>query len=46
VKGEEALAEDLRLVIRLDPQSLSRVERSKTLLQFAEDIFVHPAIRS
>jgi len=40
------LAENLSLVVRLNPQSLSRMERSKTLLQFAEDIFVHPAIRS
>ena len=41
VKGEEALAEDLRLVVRLDAQSLSRVERSETFLQFAQDIVVH-----
>ena len=41
VKGEEALAEDLCLVVRLDTQSLSRMERSETLLQFAQDIFVH-----
>jgi hypothetical protein len=41
VKGEEALAEDLRPVVRLDAQSLSRVERSETFLQFAKDIFVH-----
>jgi hypothetical protein len=41
VKEEEALAEDLRLVVRLDAQSLSRVERSETFLQFAKDIFVH-----
>src|SRR5712664_700262 len=41
VKGEEALAEDLRLLVRLDAQSLSRVERFETLLQFAQDIFVH-----
>ena len=41
VKGEEALAEDLRLVVRLDAQSLSRVERSETFLQFAKDIVVH-----
>src|ERR1700757_36165 len=41
VKEEEALAEDLRLVVRLDGQSLSRVERSETFLQFAKDIFVH-----
>src|ERR1019366_6598149 len=41
VKGDEALAEDLRLVVRLDTQSLSRLERSETFLQFAQDIFVH-----
>src|ERR1700686_877456 len=41
VKGEEALAEDFRLVVRLDAQSLSRVERSETFLQFTKDIFVH-----
>src|SRR5664280_3625807 len=41
VKGDKALAEILRLVVRLDAQSLSRVERSETFLQFAQDIFVH-----
>src|SRR4029077_8844008 len=41
VKGEQAFAEDLRRVVRLDTQSLSRVERSETFLQFAQDIFVH-----
>jgi len=41
VKEDEALAEDLRLVVRLDGQSLSGVERSETFLQFAQDIFVH-----
>jgi hypothetical protein len=41
VKEDEALAEDLRLVVRLDAQSLSRVERSETLLQCMQDIFVH-----
>src|SRR5256885_14173067 len=41
VKGEEALAEDLCLVVRLDTQSLSRMQRSETPLQFAQDIFVH-----
>src|SRR5450759_2065715 len=41
VKGGKALAEILRLVVRLDAQSLSRVERSETFLQFAQDIFVH-----
>src|SRR5450756_653474 len=41
VKGEQAFAEDLRLVVRLDTQSLSRAERSETCLQFAQDIFVH-----
>ncbi|GAA0003779.1 hypothetical protein BDS110ZK4_81460 [Bradyrhizobium diazoefficiens] len=41
VKGEEASAEDLCLVVRLDTQSLSGMERSETLLQFAQDHFVH-----
>src|SRR5213080_1337165 len=41
VQGEEALAEGLRFVVHLDPQSLSCVERSETFLQFAQDIFVH-----
>src|ERR1019366_4604118 len=41
MKGDEALAEDLRRVVRLDAQSLSRVERSETFLQFAQDILVH-----
>src|ERR1700680_1240946 len=41
VKGEQAFAEDLRLVVRLDIQSLSRAERSETFLQFAHGIFVH-----
>src|ERR1700738_2582431 len=41
MKGEEALAEDLCLEARLDTQSLSRMERSETPLQFAQDIFVH-----
>src|ERR1019366_4971300 len=41
VKGEQAFAEDLRLVVGLDTQSLSRAERSETFLQFAQDIFVH-----
>src|ERR1019366_3906833 len=41
VKGDEALAEDLRRVVRLDAQSLSRAERSEASLQFAQDIFVH-----
>src|ERR1700687_3705520 len=40
VKGEDAMAEDLCLVVRLDTQSLSRLERSETLLYFAQ-IFVH-----
>ena|SRR5450759_5453019 len=31
----------LCLVIGLDPQSLSRVDRSKAFLKFAQDIFVH-----
>src|SRR4029077_15429709 len=41
VNGEQAFAEDLVRVVRLDTQSLSRVERSETFLQFAQDIFVH-----
>src|SRR4029077_830939 len=41
VKGEEPMAKDLCLVVRLDTQSLSRMERPKTLLHFAQDIFVH-----
>ena len=35
------MAKDLCFVVRLDPQSLSCVERSETFLQFAQDIFVH-----
>lgn len=35
------MAEDLCLVVRLDTQSLSRMERSETLLHFAQEIFVH-----
>jgi hypothetical protein len=31
----------LCLVIGLDPQSLSCVDRSKAFLKFAQDIFVH-----
>src|SRR5258708_15154228 len=46
VKGEEALAEYLCLLVRLDAQSLSRVERSETFLQFAQDILVHGIISS
>src|SRR5215208_5572638 len=41
VKEEETLAEDLRLVVRLDLQTLSCVYRPETFLQFAQDIFVH-----
>src|ERR1700730_9352157 len=41
VKEDEALAEDLRLVVGLDAQSLFRVERSETFRYFAQDIFVH-----
>src|SRR5947209_9191119 len=41
VKGEKALAEDLCLMIRLDSQSLFRMKRSETLLQFAQDIVSH-----
>src|ERR1700719_4113653 len=38
VKGEQAFAEDLRLVDPLDTHSLSCAERSKTFLQFAQDV--------
>src|SRR5204863_9042837 len=41
VKAEEAVAEDLCLVVRLATQLLYRMERSEALLQFAHDIFVH-----
>jgi hypothetical protein len=41
MKEGESLAEDLRLVIGLDPQSLSCVDRSETLLQFMQDVVVH-----
>src|SRR6202051_1071579 len=41
VKGEQAFAEDLRLVVPLDTHSLSCAERSETFLQFAQDILVH-----
>jgi hypothetical protein len=44
VKERKALAEYLGFVISLDPQSLSRMERSKTLLQFAQNIFFHPVM--
>src|SRR5664279_6007529 len=38
------LAKDLRFVILLDPQSLSCVDRSETLLQFVQGILVHGII--
>jgi hypothetical protein len=41
MKEDKPLAEDLRFVIGLDSQSLSGVDRSETLLQFAQDICVH-----
>jgi hypothetical protein len=41
VKEDEALAEDLRLVVRLDAQSLFREERSETFLKFAQDVIGH-----
>src|SRR5271157_5217510 len=41
VKEVDALAEDLRLVVRLDSKSQSRVQRSETLLQFQQDFLVH-----
>jgi len=41
MKEDKPLAKDLRFVIGLDSQSLSGVDRSETLLQFAQDICVH-----
>jgi hypothetical protein len=41
VKGDEALADDLLLVVRLDSQSQSCVVRPKTFFQFAQDVLVH-----
>ena len=41
MKEGKPLTKDLRFVIGLDSQSLSRVDRSETLLQFAQDICVH-----
>src|ERR1700692_4716655 len=41
VKGEQAFAEDLRLVVPLDSHSFPYAERSETFLQFAQDILVH-----
>jgi hypothetical protein len=41
MKEGKPLAEDLRFVIGLDSQSLSGVDWSETLLQFAQDICVH-----
>src|SRR3977135_3929569 len=40
MKEDEALAEDLRLAVGLDAQSLFRVERSETFREFAQDLFV------
>src|SRR5947209_6539286 len=41
VKGQKASAEDFCLTIRLDSQSQSRMERSETLLQSAQDLVLH-----
>src|SRR3981189_542320 len=41
MKESKPLAKDLCFVVRLDPQSLSCVERSETFLQFAQNIFAH-----
>jgi hypothetical protein len=41
MKEGKPLAEDLRFVIDLDSQSLSCMDWSETLLQFAQDICVH-----
>src|SRR5882672_3658546 len=41
MKKGKPLAKHLCFVIRLDPQSLSCVERPETFLQFVQDIFVH-----
>jgi hypothetical protein len=41
MKEDKPLAKDLRFVIGLDSQSLSGVDWSETLLQFAQDICVH-----
>ncbi len=39
----EALAEDLGLVIRLDPQALPRVQGAEALLELGQDVLVHVA---
>src|SRR5215213_6289666 len=41
MKEGKPLAKDLCFVVRLDPQSLSCVERPETFLQFAQDNLVH-----
>jgi hypothetical protein len=44
MKKREALAEHLFFEILLDSESLFGVEWPETFLQFAQNIFVHPAI--
>jgi hypothetical protein len=41
MKEGQALTENLRFVILLDPQSLSCVKRTKTLLQLAQQFVTH-----
>jgi hypothetical protein len=41
MKEGQALTENLRFVILLDPQSLSCVERTKTVLQLAQQFVTH-----
>ena len=44
VKEVEALAEELRFMVRLDSQSLPRVQPPETFLQFKQDFFIHKVI--
>jgi hypothetical protein len=41
MKERQALTENLGFVIPLDLQSLFRVDRTKTLLQFAQQLITH-----
>src|SRR6476661_3533538 len=41
MKEGKPLAKHLCFVVRLDPQSLSCMQRPETFLQFTQDIFVH-----
>jgi hypothetical protein len=41
MKERQALTENLRFMILLDPQSLSCVERTKALLQSAQQFITH-----